>query len=135
MDDSNANVKMLSFLLKKLGIKTTLASNGKEACEVVAADVNRFKLIFMDSLMPEMTGPEATKKLRFNMNYSNIIIGATGNVSNNDLDIFIQSGVDAVVPKPLSRNSVSKVIEYAMKQDFKSIGKSISIEGVTMSPR
>ena len=125
VDDSLPNAKVLCMLLKNIGLKTTVAYNGKEACSAIQTDMHRYKLIFMDSLMPEMTGPEATRVMRQDYKYPYLIIGATGNVSEDDFDFFIDNGADAVLAKPLSRKSIMMVLDVARKKKFLSSGDKL----------
>eukprot|EP00607_Mallomonas_marina_P008029 CAMPEP_0182418558 /NCGR_PEP_ID=MMETSP1167-20130531/2961_1 /TAXON_ID=2988 /ORGANISM="Mallomonas Sp, Strain CCMP3275" /LENGTH=85 /DNA_ID=CAMNT_0024592821 /DNA_START=2146 /DNA_END=2403 /DNA_ORIENTATION=+ len=56
-------------------------------------------LILMDSVMPVLTGNEAVRQIR-NLGYEGMIFGVTGNVAQDDVDAFIASGADVVLPKP-----------------------------------
>ena len=51
--------------------------------------------------MPELNGPEATKKLR-ELGCDTTIFGVTGNVLAEDVAIFKQSGADKVLYKPIN---------------------------------
>lgn len=51
--------------------------------------------------MPEMNGPEATKKLR-EMGCHASIFGVTGNVLAEDIAYFRASGADKVLYKPIN---------------------------------
>jgi CheY-like chemotaxis protein len=48
-----------------------------------------------------MNGPTAVKVLR-EYGCQTRIIGLTGNVLQDDVDLFLTNGADAVVPKPLT---------------------------------
>ena len=66
VDDNNVNKKILSDLLKKIDVECSLASNGKEACEIVKQNyktAEEFDIIFMDIQMPIMDGIQATKHI------------------------------------------------------------------------
>lgn len=67
VDDVVSNCKLLGMIMKKMKIKSTYAENGKVAVELILKDFTRFKVIFMDNLMPELNGPEVkyTYKLIF----------------------------------------------------------------------
>ena len=54
----------------------------------------------MDDNMPSMRGPDAALILR-KRGFSGIICGVTGNISKEDVDHFISSGANFVLPKPL----------------------------------
>ena|GEM_PF-331080 len=63
--EDNADVGAFATqLLAELGHETRLASNGREALEVIAAEENGFDLVFSDVVMPGMTGIELAQALR-----------------------------------------------------------------------
>jgi CheY-like chemotaxis protein len=84
-----------SSLLPPLSSSSSLSSSHLPICF--------YDLILMDSEMPIMNGPLATKTIR--SLYSSdqlIILGVTGNVLPEDVDMFLNHGVDAVLGKPMN---------------------------------
>src|SRR5260370_20562452 len=61
-DDNAINQKVASRLLQQMGYRADLAGNGLEA--LAALDRQPYDLIFMDVMMPEMNGLEATAVIR-----------------------------------------------------------------------
>jgi CheY-like chemotaxis protein len=100
VDGISSNRKMLQMLLKMKGIDAVLANDGIEALDIVKANIDVYKLIFMDNVMPRLDGLEATRKLR-ELDYKYLIVGLTGNVLDEDVDEFLTAGVDLVLMKPL----------------------------------
>ena len=62
VDDTRMNLAAVVGLLKYYGMRIDAATGGAEAVELAAA--NRYDLILMDRLMPEMDGPEALRRIR-----------------------------------------------------------------------
>jgi CheY-like chemotaxis protein len=62
VEDNPVNQKIISQLLSRWGMHVTLASDGKEATNIVRE--KKFDLIVMDINMPEMDGCEATSYIR-----------------------------------------------------------------------
>jgi len=54
---------------------------------------------------------DATKKLR-EMGYTNLIIGVTGNVVEDDVAEYLKAGADIVLGKPIRINMLTMVIKY-----------------------
>ena len=65
VDDNITNTYCLTTLLKKFGIESESAANGKEAIEKIYSVQRQYDkfLVFMDINMPVMNGIEATIKL------------------------------------------------------------------------
>src|SRR6185295_19038184 len=61
-DDNTINQKVAVRLLQQMGYRAALAGNGVEA--LAALDKQPYDLIFMDVMMPEMDGLEATALIR-----------------------------------------------------------------------
>ncbi len=62
VDDDEINRLVATTFLKKWDVTVTIATNGKEALDLVAA--KRFSIIMMDLHMPEMDGYECTAQIR-----------------------------------------------------------------------
>eukprot|EP00607_Mallomonas_marina_P010604 CAMPEP_0182422460 /NCGR_PEP_ID=MMETSP1167-20130531/8165_1 /TAXON_ID=2988 /ORGANISM="Mallomonas Sp, Strain CCMP3275" /LENGTH=481 /DNA_ID=CAMNT_0024600543 /DNA_START=986 /DNA_END=2431 /DNA_ORIENTATION=- len=118
VDDSELSRKMQCRLLRRRFRSCIEAENGLEAFmkvqEVMLTDsAVEIDLIVMDSEMPGMDGSEATKKMR-EIGYKGGIIGLTGNVSEDDVKLFLDHGANAVLSKPLNIES----FELAVRQLF-----------------
>jgi signal transduction histidine kinase len=101
VDDDGVNRLVARSLLENEGLKVTEAENGKVAVNKVAKD--RFDLILMDIQMPEMDGIAATKLIRQQEEPAQRIpiIGVSASVMSDEKKRYLQSGMDAVVEKPL----------------------------------
>jgi CheY-like chemotaxis protein len=66
-------------------------------------------IIFMDSSMPVMNGLEATTSLR-HLGYVGPIIGVTGNMMQEDVDLFLAAGANEVIGKPLKLEKLQELI-------------------------
>src|SRR5437899_9484907 len=62
VDDAPANIQALSATLKDKGYQISVATNGKQALEVL--DRVRPDLILLDVLMPEMDGFETCRRIK-----------------------------------------------------------------------
>ena len=62
VDDNKMNLKVASGLLKRNGVIPDTALSGKECIELVKK--NKYHIIFMDHMMPDMDGIETLKFIR-----------------------------------------------------------------------
>jgi len=112
VEDNAVNQKIALIMLKKLGIEADLAVDGKQAVEQWKTYHHTF--IFMDCLMPEMGGYQATQAIRIlqkSVIHNTTIVALTANASKNDMDKCITSGMDDVVTKPFKKQDLINVLE------------------------
>jgi len=62
VDDNDDNLQLLNRYLGNKGYNVTLATSGREALAI--NDVERFDLVLLDIMMPEMDGLEVLKQLK-----------------------------------------------------------------------
>jgi CheY-like chemotaxis protein len=67
--------------------------------------------------MPLMRGPEAASILR-KRGFCGIICGVTGNVSKEDLERFLSSGANFVLPKPLDMKVEELRVSLCLSRSF-----------------
>jgi CheY-like chemotaxis protein len=117
-DDNAVNQKVALRLLQQMGYQAHLARNGHEA--LAALDQEAYDLIFMDVMMPEMDGLEATRlirqrqKERFQFpNYQDciIIVAMTANAMQGDRDKCLAAGMDDYIAKPVRLEDIRAIVE------------------------
>lgn len=62
IDDNPMNAELLKEVLEQIGQSSVIAHNGKEAFEIIKNE--KFDLILLDIMMPEMSGFEVIEKLK-----------------------------------------------------------------------
>lgn len=114
VDDNKVNVKVISAFLKHFNVQIDAAYSGPEAIEMVQK--KKYDLIFMDQMMPEMDGIEATMKIReLDIDYCADVpvIACTANVVKGVEEMFLQAGMTDFVPKPIRfENLEAKLSKY-----------------------
>ncbi len=115
VDDTKINLKVAVGLLKTLEIVADTALSGVECLEKIKE--KRYDIIFMDHMMPEMDGIETTKKIREMEGeyYKNVpVIALTANAVNGAKEMFLSSGFQGFVSKPIDMDELRGCIkEYA----------------------
>lgn len=109
-EDDYINQKFIIRAMKKLGYSIDLAVNGKEAVKKAAETA--YQLIFMDAMMPEMDGYEATRLILEQHGYGPrpVIIGLTANALAGDREKLLQAGMDDYLSKPYKIQDIESLI-------------------------
>ena len=97
----------MSILLKRMGIEYKIASNGKEALDIL--DKEKFDMILMDVQMPIMDGLTATRLLRKN-GYAGPIIALTANAMKQEQQECFDAGCNDVCTKPIDHAAIGRVM-------------------------
>jgi CheY-like chemotaxis protein len=117
-DDNAINQKVAMRLVQQMGYQAVLATNGVEA--LAALDKQPYDIIFMDVMMPEMGGLEATQEIRRRQqqqadypNYKSpiIIVAMTANAMAGDREKCLAVGMDDYLPKPVRLEDMRSIIE------------------------
>jgi CheY-like chemotaxis protein/HPt (histidine-containing phosphotransfer) domain-containing protein len=111
VEDNAVNQKVASRLIEKLGCRTDLASDGIEAVEAV--QLIDYDIVFMDLLMPEMDGLEATKQIKeLAANKARPkIIAMTANSMLGDRELCIDAGMDDYINKPIRIDELNAALD------------------------
>ena len=103
VDDSSMNLKVEKRLLEDTGITVDTAMSGEEALAMTRAE--RYDVILMDHLMPEMDGIECMQQIRkqvAGLNNRIPIIVLTANAESEDRRMYELSGFDDYLLKPVT---------------------------------
>ena len=115
--EDNAILQRVAFQkLSKAGIKEsniTIAENGQAAVAIVSTRSQAFDLIYMDEMMPILSGPEATLKIRehekSNKSFS-IIFACSASYDG------IYPGANTKLDKPLEDSALKYLIDSVVNQ-------------------
>ena len=118
VDDIEMNIKVAKGLLKGTGIRVDAALSGAEALSL-AAD-NKYDIIFLDHMMPEMDGVETLKKLRAQKNGPNTntpVVALTANAIQGAREYYLDMGFENYLYKPIDEGYLYMVLqEYIPKE-------------------
>jgi signal transduction histidine kinase/CheY-like chemotaxis protein len=110
-EDNLINQKLTLRLLEKSGHTVDIAANGKIAVEKWRQ--NKYDVVLMDILMPEMDGLEATEQIRSlekETGRRTPIIALTANAMKGDREQCLGVGMDDYLPKPLKMNDLKALL-------------------------
>lgn len=109
-EDNVVNQKVALRILERMGYRADIAANGYEVIDAVRA--LQYDIVFMDILMPEMDGYEATKLIidEFSKDNRPKIIAMTANAMQGDREICIEAGMDDYISKPVRIEDMNDIL-------------------------
>ncbi len=110
VDDIDINQQITAYMLEEFEITPDFASTGRQAVEKAAAQ--RYDLILMDHMMPEMDGVEATALIRETSGLSKDvpIIALTANAVSGAKELFIENGFSGFLSKPIDSKDLAECL-------------------------
>ncbi|MDR3349633.1 MAG: response regulator [Acidaminococcales bacterium] len=122
VDDNDINLVIAENVLITYGGTVDTANSGAQAIELVQK--NDYDIVFMDHMMPEIDGVDATKIIRAlpGEKYRKLpIVALTANVMGNVRDLFMESGMNDFLSKPLETREIEKVLCEWLPRDKWSV--------------
>ena len=118
VDDNATNRMVAEAMCEMFECTCESVEDGAEAVE--AARTGRFDLILMDIKMPRMDGVEATHAIRaLNGRAGAVpIIALTANADPEDAQSYLNSGMQAVVEKPIKPEKLLQAMNAALPETF-----------------
>jgi len=114
VDDIDTNLKVANGLMLPYKMQIDLCTSGIEAIEMVKA--NSYDLVFMDHMMPEMDGIEATKLIR--KTHANLpIIALTANAVSGTKEMFLSNGFNDFLSKPIDTIKLNSILEKWLSKE------------------
>jgi len=114
VDDIYTNLIIANGVLQPYDFQIDLCSSGAEAIEAIST--TRYDLVFMDHMMPEMDGIEATRLIRAmgdkDVYYKNVpIIALTANIVSGSKEMFLAHDFNDFVSKPIDMTALNIVLK------------------------
>jgi len=114
-EDNLVNQRLAVRLLQKRGHHPTVANNGQDALDCLAAE--RYDLVLMDVQMPVMDGFETTAAIRERERPGGTrlpIVAMTAYAMKGDRDRCLAAGMDAYISKPVRARELYDIIDRVM---------------------
>lgn len=112
VDDLDTNREIIRLLLRDAPHSFTEASSGHEALKLFQKQ--RFDVVFMDLMMPDMDGLEATRAIRDYEEDAGLdpvpILAVTARALAEDARACLEAGCDGHLPRPFSRATLIEAL-------------------------
>jgi CheY-like chemotaxis protein/anti-sigma regulatory factor (Ser/Thr protein kinase) len=153
VDDVVINLEVAKGLMLPYGLTIDCVVSGIEAVERITAAGKsdcgtRYSLVFMDHMMPEMDGVEATRIIReeIGTDYARSvpIVALTANALSGNEDMFLSRGFNAYLSKPIDIMKLDMILnkwvrdvqsEETLRTAERRKVDKLMIEGYASAPR
>ena len=115
-DDADINRFILKRFLLKINPELIIdeVSNGVDAVE--KSKLFKYDIIFMDLIMPNMSGYDASKEIKkTKLNKNTVIVAITGQIEASSVEKALNYGIIRCVSKPISLSELSTIIQKKLK--------------------
>lgn len=116
VDDNKLNNKVIKRLLERYGFKVITVTSGQDCIYKVKSE-EHFDIIFMDQVMPDMSGLDTMKALRGLDDYKlPPLISLTANAVSGMKEHYLGQGFDEYLSKPINTTDLEKILNKYFKK-------------------
>ena len=116
VDDADMILYVIKEKLSRYGLQVVTAASGPEAIDKIkdnATNGDAYDLVFMDHMMPEMDGIEATREIRkMGPEYEKLpIIALSANADPGIEEMFLANGFNGFLSKPVPNEKLEEILK------------------------
>ena len=108
VDDNKMNLKIISKLLQNDPYDISIIENGEDSINKLKTE--KFDLVYMDIMMPDMNGIETLKQIRLN-NINVKVVALTADAVEGAREMYLKEGFNDYMSKPINRQLLIDNIE------------------------
>jgi CheY-like chemotaxis protein len=119
VDDNRENCKLIDAILSSVGVHVVCTDNGAKAMELL--ETREYQLVFMDQMMPEKSGAETVKEIRYieDEYFQNLpIVLMSLNAKEEAKKEYLEMGFSDCISKPIKGNEVRASLKHWIKDDY-----------------
>lgn len=118
VDDNDLNLKIADRLLKKYNLQVDTCKSGYECLEKIKDQI--YDLIFMDDMMPKMSGTETLHIIQESPTFKTKVIALTANAIEGMKEKYIEEGFNDYLAKPIDKDELEKVLRRHLNHEIES---------------
>ena len=115
VDDNKLNIKVANKVLKEFNLDIDECESGAECINKIENN-NKYDIIFMDIMMPKMSGTETLKKLKQIENFNIPVVALTADAIQGKSNKYIEVGFNDYLSKPIDKNELNKVLNKILNK-------------------
>ena len=123
VDDNATNLDVARGMMQAYGMQIDCVSGGQQAVDAIRNKKVRYDAVFMDHMMPEMDGVEATRIIReeIGTEYARTvpIIALTANAIRGNQEMLLNKGFQAFISKPIEIVRLDAIIHQWIRDKEK----------------
>ncbi len=120
VEDDLYSSETLKFALEAKGHKVTLATNGRDALNMVNHEIPQ--LIILDIMMPKMDGYHFCRLLKFDARFKHIpVIIVSSKIQEADRKLGLACGGDEYITKPYDLNMLINTVEKYLDNSIEEV--------------
>lgn len=114
VDDNSLNLKVASKLLEKYNLNIDTVDSGEKCIEKVKN--NKYDIIFMDEMMPGMSGTETMHKLEEDPEFDTPVIVLTADALVGQREKYLKEGFLEYLAKPINKDELEKCLKHFLDE-------------------
>jgi CheY-like chemotaxis protein len=114
VDDNLVNLQLARYLCQNIWPQANVLSVDSGAACLSTLRTTPVDLVLLDMFMPEMNGPQTCQTIRhdFPAPVCQVpVIGLTASTHSQDVQDCLDAGMNAVIPKPIDKIALTKVVQ------------------------
>lgn len=124
VDDNNLNIKVTTKMLKDLNYQVDDCTSGK-ACLEKIKNGNKYDVILMDIMMPEMSGEEALKELKKDSDFITPVVALTADALSGCEEKYKSLGFSEYLSKPFKKEELDDKLKKLLGNDNKILWNKV----------
>lgn len=119
VDDNSMNLTVFKSLLKRTKMKITTADSGRRCLELIKQE--KFHIIFMDHMMPEMDGIETLHEIQKLSDFPNEdtpVIVLTANAMSGAREGYLKEGFADFLTKPIDGDILEQTVARYLPENM-----------------
>ena len=128
VDDNNLNLKVASKLLERYNANNITTVNSGFECLDKISSGEKYDLIFMDDMMPKMSGAETFAKLKEMPGFITPVVALTANAISGMRENYLELGFDEYLAKPIEKDALIKVLNKVLDEKEETVTNVTVVE-------